>query len=74
MQEFQFNCLTTANHIMGIANRRHYAAIQAAHDRQDARAERRAQREHRRNTALDAALIIAAFIGLIATNAALCAY
>ena len=73
MTEFQFNCKTTANHIMAIANRRHHLAVHEARARQDARAAARQARDAHREQALDIALRVACIIGTVTALAVLSA-
>ena len=71
MTEFQFNCKTTANRIMRVANRRHHLAVHEARARQDARAAARQARETELDQAIDIALRAACVLGTLTALAVL---
>lgn len=68
MTEFEFNCMTTANHLMAKANRQHHLAVHQAKECQDTRAENRYARSMRRAYILDTAVMAAAVIGIAVTT------
>ena len=48
MSEFEFNCMTQANHLMTAGSQSHHAAVYIAHRRQANRAANRKERQDRR--------------------------
>jgi hypothetical protein len=70
MSEFEFNCMTTANHIRSIGSRRHYLSVYAAHQRQDRRKDAKQRRQVRQEKitriALNICLGATAAIGTLA--------
>lgn len=68
MTVFEFNCMTTANHAMNVANRQQYLAIYRAKLRKDARAAVRTLKQQHREAALDLAVRIAIAIGIVVTG------
>jgi hypothetical protein len=79
MSEFQFNCMTHANHLMRTGSRQHHLTVLEAKDHQQTRAENREYRLRRRqkiaetvvNICLGAAIAISllAAIGFLTTAA-----
>lgn len=64
MTDFQFNCMTTTNRIMAYANRQHHLDVHKAKARIEHRAAKQYARELNRATALDAAVMAAAVLGI----------
>ena len=64
MTVFEFNCMTTANHAMNVANRQQYLAIYRAKLRKGARADNRYTRSLRRAYILDTAVMAATVLGI----------
>lgn len=64
MTEFQFNCKTTANHLIAQANRQHHLNVYQARARQNARASIRLLKQRDREDTLDIAVRVAIAIGI----------